>query len=279
MPIGVEHKRAELRSILQGFPRVLVACSGGTDSAFLLACAVADLGHRRVRAVTAATPLLRRGEAEEAGALARSMGVRTSVVSCDPLALPEVEGNAPDRCYHCKKALFSRFARRAGQDKAVLLEGSHADDLSPRRPGARALRELGVRSPLAEAGLGKEEIRVLSREMGLPTADLPSSPCLATRFPYGVRLTAECIRRVEEGERLLAGEGLRVFRLRHHGESVRIETDPGEWLLLLEPERRTRVVKALRDLGWRRVTLDLEGFRSGSFDEGDVQDQEEGEKP
>jgi uncharacterized protein len=263
-------KRGELRAILQGFPQVLIACSGGTDSSFLLACAAADLGPHRVRAVTAETALSRRGETEEAVAIARALGVRTTVVHCDVLALPEVEKNAPDRCYHCKKALFSRFLARARQERAALLDGSHADDAPARRPGARALRELSVRSPLAEAGLGKEEIRALSGEMGLSTADRPSSPCLATRFPYGVALNAEGLRRVEEGEGHLAGEGLRTFRLRHHGDTARVEADPAEWPLLLEPERRARLVSALRRLGWRRVTLDLEGFRPGSFDDEDV---------
>jgi pyridinium-3,5-biscarboxylic acid mononucleotide sulfurtransferase len=261
---AMSDRRKTLRELLTGMPRVAVAFSGGVDSTVLLACAVADLGPARVSALTADTPLLPAGEAQEAAARARALGVEAGLVPCDPLALPQVEGNHRDRCYHCKKDFLSRLRRKAGG--AVLLEGSQADDLHAHRPGSRALAELGVRSPLAEAGLGKMEVRALAREMGLSAADRPSAPCLATRFPYGAAITREGLRRVDEGERLLRAEGFSSFRLRHHGAVARIELAAGEFPLLLDRSRRERVASALRALGWEFVALDLDGLRSGSFD-------------
>jgi pyridinium-3,5-biscarboxylic acid mononucleotide sulfurtransferase len=258
------NKRGTLREILGGMPRVAVAFSGGVDSSVLLACAVADLGAARVAALTADTPLLPAGEAREAAACARALGVEAGLVPCDPLALPQVGGNHRDRCYHCKRMLFSLMREKAGG--AVLVEGSHADDLHEHRPGRRALDELGVRSPLAEAGLGKEEIRALARGMGLAVADRPSAPCLATRFPYGAAITAGELRRVEEGERVLREAGFTCFRLRHHGAVARIELSAAEAPLMFDGPRRARVASALRALGWEFVALDLDALRPGSFD-------------
>ncbi len=264
---GDPHRKENtLLAALSRRGKVAVAFSGGTDSTYLLAAALDALGPGRVLALVADTPLQRSGEAGEALALARSLGAEARVEALDPLLLPDVAENGRDRCYHCKRALLTRFLEVAGE--ADLLEGSNADDLACHRPGKRALEELGVASPLAEAGLGKEEIRELSRRRGLPTADRPSSPCLATRFPYGADITVEALRRVEAGERVLAEAGLSPHRLRDHGDTARLELPPALFPRLLSDGVRERVTERLRALGWRQVVLDLRGLRSGSFDEG-----------
>lgn len=255
-----------LGGALEGMERAAVAVSGGADSAFLLHVAQEVLGAERVTGITARSRLLASGEAEQAAAVCRAEGVRQVVVDFEPLAVEGFAENPPERCYLCKRALFGALLERcAAEGLGTLAEGTNADDAGEYRPGLRALHELGVRSPLLEAGLGKAAVRELSRAMGLATWDKPSLACLATRFPHGDRITAEGLARVDAAERLVRGAvpGLRQLRVRVHGNVARIETDRAAAGELLA--RAEEVAAGLRGLGYGYVALDLEGFRSGSM--------------
>ncbi len=255
-----------LRGALRGMERAAVAVSGGVDSAFLLHVAREELGTGRVTALTARSRLMAAEEMASAEAVCRAEGVRQVVVDFDPTDVEGLAANPPERCYLCKRALFGALlARCAEEGLGVLVEGTNADDADEYRPGLRALRELGVRSPLLEAGLKKADVRALSREMGLETWDKPSLACLATRFPHGDRITAEGLSRVESAERLLrkAVPGLRQARVRVHGDMARIEVGPEAMAEVLA--RRGEVSAGLKGLGFVFVALDLEGFRSGSM--------------
>jgi uncharacterized protein len=257
-----------LQTILRKMSHVMVAYSGGVDSTFLLHYCVDIMGKDAVKAITVDHPMLRPGEADEAEALARHIGVEVDRVCLDPLTIPEVAENRPLRCYYCKKNIFGHLKDISAEKRNYcLVEGTNAEDVSGHRPGVKALRELGVRSPLHEAGLTKDQVREASRSAGLPTWDRPSSPCLATRFPYGQHLTRVDLARVAEGERLLRDAGLVDFRLRVHGNVARIESMPNKFGLILEGRKRETMVSDLKKLGYSYVTLDLEGFRSGSMDE------------
>lgn len=254
-----------LKRILADMEGVLIACSGGVDSTFLLRVALEVLGEN-VLAVTAKSPIHPASESAAAGELARRLGARHLFVKTDELDDPEFARNPPERCYLCKRSLFARLKELAEEHGLTeVLEGSNYDDLGEHRPGFRALRELGVRSPLAEAGLTKAEIRALSRQMGLPTWDKPAQACLATRFPYGELLTPEKLRRVEEAEEFLRSLGLGQLRVRTHGLLARIEISRDEMPRLLH--EAGRVVEELKKLGYTYFTLDLEGYRTGSMDE------------
>ncbi len=259
-----------LRSIICEMDRVLIAYSGGVDSTYLLNFCLQNLGPDAVSAVTVYHPLLREGEASEAVALARRMGVvMVHSLELDPRHLADVSDNTPLRCYHCKKFIFSHLRELADNNGIPwLLDGTNADDDKGYRPGIQALEELGVRSPLKEAGLTKELIRTLSRSDGLETWDKPSAPCLATRFPYDQPITDADLERVKEGESVLRGEGLVDLRLRVHGDIARIEVPDRMISHIIENGRRQRLVAALKTLGYSYVTVDLEGLRSGSMDEG-----------
>ncbi len=245
----------------------LVAYSGGVDSTLLLAVARRALGER-VAAATVRTPFLERAEVDDAHRRAVAIGVAHEIIDVDLSGAPQVLENPPDRCYHCKSLVFAALRRRADeQGLPALLDATHADDLLERRPGVRALRELGVLSPLAAAGLGKADIRALSTALELEGADRPSSPCLATRIPYGELITPERLRRVSGAEHVLRALGFEGTRVRDYGDLARIELRPADLERAAAGPVRRGIVEPLRNLGYRFVTLDLAGYRSGSMDE------------
>lgn len=268
-------KAARLKEIVAESGGAVVAYSGGVDSTLLLRVAVEVLGERAL-AVTARSETYPAHEVEEAVARAREMGARLREIHTEELEQEEFAANPPERCYYCKRELFGKLVEIAKEEGlAVVVDGANVDDTSDFRPGARAGAELGVRSPLREAGLTKAEIRELSREYGLPTWDKPSFACLASRFPYGDRITREELAKVAAAEEVLRGLGLRQFRVRNHGTVARIEVEAEDLPRLVAPERRARIARKLHELGYTYVTLDLDGYRTGSMNEG-IGNREEG---
>ncbi len=246
---------------------ICVAFSGGVDSALLLklACDAAARTKKTVWAVTFDTVLHPAADMAVAKQVASEMGANHAVLFVDELSDPQMKFNPVDRCYLCKKSLFERLLVFAEEKKAeMILEGSNADDLKTYRPGLRAVRELGIKSPLAECALTKDEVRLFSRELGISVANRPSTPCLATRLPYGAELDAALLGRIGEGERRLREMGFANVRVRVHKDTLRLEVDISQMQKLLE--YRGKVLEVLSAVGCRYLTLDLEGFRSGSMD-------------
>jgi uncharacterized protein len=259
-------RRERLLEILRGLGRVAVAFSGGIDSTVVAQAAQLALGERAV-AVTADSPSVPRAEVAEAVALARRIGIRHRVVPTEEFSDPDYVRNDGTRCYYCKSELYARIESLLPELGAeVICSGANLDDLGDYRPGLTAAAEHAVRHPLQEAGLGKADVRALARGWGLPTWDKPASPCLSSRLAPGVEVTHERTARVEAAEAYLKGLGLRELRVRlHEGELARIEVPVAELPRLAEPAVRAALARRLKELGFRFVTLDLEGFRSGSL--------------
>lgn len=259
-------KRRNLRQILQGMERLVVAFSGGVDSSFLLAVACQDLGASRVLAVTATSAVYSIRETEGAKALAQRLNVEHLLIETRELDDPRFAQNPTNRCFHCKHELFGALQKLAQKrDFLAIADGTTCSDLGDHRPGMRALKEYGIRSPLLEAQLLKPEIRELSRLMGLPTWDKPAMSCLAARFPYGSVITAEKLRQVDQAEEYLYSLGLTQVRVRHYEKLARIEALPAEMAPLIA--QRAAIARQLKALGFSYITLDLEGYRSGSMNE------------
>jgi len=265
--IAAEEKYTELKKTLRSLGGAAVAFSGGVDSTLLARTAFDVLGERAF-AVTVHSEAYPRENLARVRELARRIGMRLIVVEKSVADIPRFAENPPDRCYHCKRELFSVMLARAREEGTeILLDGSNADDERDYRPGRRALEELNIRSPLKEAGLTKDEIREISRELGLPTWNLQSYACLASRFPYGERITPALLARTARAEAVLEEMGLTRYRVRNHGDIARIEVDGKEIEFLLEQGARGRLVSRLKRLGYTYVALDLEGYRTGSMNE------------
>jgi uncharacterized protein len=256
-----------LKEQLKQMEKAIVAYSGGVDSTFLLKTATLS-GMRDIIAVTASSESLPAEELSFAREMTSLLNIRHIVISTEELKDENFSNNPPERCYYCKKELFSKLREIADREGIeYILDGTNADDMNDWRPGVKAAREFGVVSPLRDAGLTKAEIRELSQSLGLKTWDKPATPCLASRFPYGQRITRDAIERVSRAEGFIKGLGIRDLRVRTHGEIARIEVPVNEFATLMDDGVRKAIVDFLKSLGYIYITLDLQGLRSGSLNE------------
>lgn len=265
---GSAGNRAKLQTIVRDASPVLVAFSGGVDSSLLLKVSLDELGPDKVLAVTVHGPVHTREELDAARELARRLGVRHLVVPLDQLEVPGFASNPPERCYLCRRAMYAGLAKIAeSEGMATIIDGANLDDRGDYRPGMQAAADTGIVSPLLEAGLTKAEVRAWAKEVGLPVWDAPASPCLASRFPYGETISAQGLRMVSAGEEFLRRLGFTTVRVRHHGNSARIEVGEDDIPRAADGPARRAIVEHLRGLGYVYVALDLQGFRSGSLNE------------
>jgi uncharacterized protein len=267
LPDTVRAKELALQRTLADLGSVIVAFSGGADSAYLAYLAKTVLGDRAL-AVTAESASYPDSHRALANRVAQEFQLAHEVIYTRELERPEYRANPANRCYYCKDELYHHLTALArARGFAVVVDGSNADDRGDYRPGRQAAREHGVRSPLDEAELSKDEIRLLSRHAGLPTWDVPASACLSSRIPYGEEVTEEKLRIIERAEDVLRDLGFRVFRVRHHDTLARLEISRDEMARALEPEVRDRIVRELKSAGYQHVTVDLQGYRLGSLNE------------
>jgi uncharacterized protein len=268
MDKSIEEKFIKLKEIFLSMGKVVVAYSGGVDSTLLLKAAKESLGEGHVLAVTALSPLFPGRELAGAKRVAREMGVKHILIESNELEIEGFSKNPSNRCYFCKKELFKEMQNLARKEAiSFVVEGSTLDDEKDHRPGRRAIQELGIRSPLQEARFTKKDVRELSRTLGLSTWEKPSFACLASRFPYGEEITPEGLRMVDEAEDFFFSLGFKQVRVRHYQSLARIEVYPEEMSRLMNGSLREQVVNRLKEIGYRYVTLDLQGFRSGSMNE------------
>lgn len=259
-------KLAELKEILSGMENALVAYSGGVDSTLLLKVAHDVLGDRAAGLIVI-SPTLPDRELKQARDIAATQGFKLIEKNSQEMDLPDFTSNSERRCYFCKDHLFKLLNDYGEQNGyQIILDGSNADDLGDYRPGLLAAQEQSVRSPLQEAGFNKEEIRQLAKELKLSNWDKPSSPCLSSRIPYGTEITLNLLQQLEKAEDYLSVLGFNEFRVRHHGDVARIEILPQDFQKLLD--HRLEIVKSFKDYGYKYITLDIKGFRSGSLNEG-----------
>jgi len=260
----LDQKFEDLLALLKKAGTAVLAFSGGVDSTFLLKAM--DLSGIQFIAVTAVSPTMPESDYQKTLSFIEGTGINHLVIRSDELSNEKFVRNAPDRCFHCKDELFGKLKEIAENRQMMqIFDGTNADDLLDYRPGGKAAELHGVRSPLAECGLTKQDIRSLSRSLGLNTWDQPASPCLSSRVPYGSRITAEALKRVEAAEQFLKSLGLRLVRVRDHGDTARIEVQDDDMLRIMEPDVRLLITERLRLLGYAFVSLDLEGYKTGSM--------------
>ncbi len=263
----LEEKINKLKEILWDLRSVVVAFSGGVDSTFLLAVTSEVLG-KNVLAITAASPMIPTWEIKEAKKIARRLKIKHKLIKTSPLEDPSLKHNPKDRCYICKKGLFVKFLDLADKyGYQYLVDGTNFDDLKGYRPGLKALKELGVRSPLAEAGLTKDDIRKYSKKIGLPTWDSPALACLATRIPHGEEITELKLKQIDQAEEFIRSLGFKQVRVRYHFPIARIEIYPEDISRIIGSPTRNVVVERLKAIGFGHIVIDMEGYRSGSMDE------------
>lgn len=261
------NKFVKLKEILKKMDSVIIAYSGGVDSTMLLKAASLS-GLKKILAVTASSESLPQEELFFACKITSMLNIEHRIILTEELKDQNYSNNPPDRCYYCKKELFNKLKEIAINEKfSFILDGTNADDVHDWRPGRRAATEMGIQSPMLQAGLSKKEIRNMSRTLKLSTWNKPATPCLSSRVPYGQKISAQALNRINRAENFIKRFGLKDLRVRDHSETARIEIMPEEFSLLMNKTARTEIVAFLKTLGYKYITLDLQGFRSGSLNE------------